>query len=205
MNPSESYSDQSTLHRINLLPWRETKRQERQRDFVSTLAFFMIIAVGTVIYAHMFIEDQITFQKQRNDYINQEIITVQKKIEEVKLLKKNLDNLRSRMDIVQRLQVSRPEIVHLFDEIPRLLPEGVFLINLKQKDQSITVEGVAQSNARVSTMMRNITASSWIAEPNLDIIQITEKGLDRISRFTLRARQTNPMDKKPSDTGIVAK
>ncbi|CAK0778001.1 type IV pilus assembly protein PilN [Gammaproteobacteria bacterium] len=184
------------MPRINLLPWREANRKERQRDFMSTLALALIVAAGSIGYAHYYIEDKIAIQESRNTLLDREIAEVNKKIAEVKSLKKELANLRARMDIVQRLQTSRPEIVHLFDEIPRLLPEGIFLSSLKQRERSVTVEGSAQSNARVSTMMRNITASKWLTDPSLDVVQTSQQGNDRVSKFTLRARQTNPADNK---------
>jgi type IV pilus assembly protein PilN len=182
------------MPRINLLPWRAALRKERQRDFIATLALSMIVALGSFGYVHYYIEDRISFQKQRNTFLNKEIAEVKKKIEEVKSLEKELASLRARMDIIQRLQTSRPEIVHLFDEIPRLLPDGVFLTSLKQKDRAITMDGIAQSNARISTLMRNITASAWLTEPHLDVIQTAQEGRDRVNKFTLHARQINPAD-----------
>jgi len=190
------------MPRINLLPWRATNRKERQRDFISTLSLSLIVAAGSIGYAHYYIANKISIQENRNTFLNQEIADVNKRIVEVKILKKDIASLRARMDIVQRLQSSRPEIVHLFDEIPRLLPEGVFLTSLKQKERSITVEGSAQSNARVSTMMRSINTSKWLTDPSLDIIQTTQQGNDRVSKFILHARQINPADKNAgSPTG----
>ncbi|CAK0740115.1 Type IV pilus inner membrane component PilN [Gammaproteobacteria bacterium] len=184
------------MPRINLLPWREANRKERQRDFMATLALSLIVAAASVGYVHYYIEDRIAFQELRNKKLNEEIAELNKRIAEVKNLKKDLASLRARMDIVQRLQTSRPEIVHLFDEIPRLLPDGVFLSNLKQKERAVALEGSAQSNARVSTLMRNISASKWLTDPGLDVIQTAQQGHDRISKFSLHARQINPADNK---------
>ena len=103
----------------------------------------------------------------------------------------------TRMDLIERLQVSRPEAVHLFDEIPRRLPEGVYLTALKQKGHDVTIEGMAQSNARVSTFMRNLDASPWLTEPRLDVIQTAQADSERMSRFTLHIKEVAPSATAP--------
>ncbi|CAK0758425.1 type IV pilus assembly protein PilN [Gammaproteobacteria bacterium] len=184
------------MPQINLLPWREEKRKERQKEFIVGLVFSVFITAGALGYSDYYIEERISFQKEKNALLDKEIKKIKEKITEVENLQKKLSSLRARMDIIQRLQASRPEIVHLFDEIPRLLPEGVYLTSIVQKGSSLNFDGGAQSNTLVSTLMRNITDSKWVTDPMLDVIQSTQTGNERISKFTLKAKQRNLTDDK---------
>lgn len=184
------------MPRVNLLPWRDTKRAELQRDFMVSLIVSLVMAAGVIGCVDYYIEGWISFQNTRNSRLDQEITTYKTKIVEVENLKKELANLHERMDIVQRLQGSRPEIVHLFDEIPKLLPEGIYLTNLTQRSNIITIEGGAQSNARVSTLMRNIATSKWLSDPVLGVIQTSQQGDDRINKFNLQTKQFDPNENK---------
>ncbi len=186
---------------INLLPWREELRQKRQRDFVAILIGLLALSAAIVAAWYFFNEDLINNQKSRNTFLKQEITQVDKKIKEIKELEKKKSNLIARMEVIQKLQISRPLIVHLFDELVRVLPEGVVIDTLKQNDTAIVVEGFAQSNARVSALMRNIDQSTWLGSETLkgiDFIDTTQSRgkvvQDRKGRaaFTLIFKQVAP-------------
>lgn len=174
---------------INLLPWRDERRKELQKQFIIMLAASAIIAIGSWLAVNLFIEERISFQKERNKFLDDEIAAMEKKTKDVEELKQKLAGLRARMDIVQRLQASRPEIVHLFDEIPRILPIGVNLTSFSQKGRALNFEGTAQSNNQISNLMRNINNSKWLQDPVLNIIQTSQQGNDRINKFILNAKQ----------------
>ena len=182
--------------RINLLPWRETHRKERERQFYSILAGSAILMSAIVLYVHLHISGLIDEQNNRNSYIQGEIAIVEKQIKEIKQLEKEKASLLARMNVIQKLQSSRPVIVHMFDEIVNTLPEGIYLTNITQKNNVITLKGVAQSNARVSAFMRSIDKSDWLANPKLDVIETNKKGRLRSSNFTLVVKQ---LDKKKED------
>lgn len=194
------------MPRINLLPWREEQRQERQRNFLATLGASVICAVGIIFYAGYDIEGRIELQNARNKKIADAIKKLEEDIKKVKSLQSELAALLARMDIIKRLQSSCPEIVHVFDEIPRLLPEGVYLTSLTQKDRTITIEGSAQSNARVATLMQNINLSQWLTEATLVVVQtqmikattgnqpVKDDSSGKFSKFTLQMKQKNPHD-----------
>ena len=143
-------------------------------------------------------------QNERNDYLSNEIAGLDKKIEAIQNLDSERQALLARMQIIQQLQASRPEIVHLFDEIVQTLPEGVFYTKILQKGRGLSLEGVAQSNARVSTLMRNLEASDWLERPVLDEIVRKDKGgsgtgLLRLSDFKLKAGQTQIKKEKEGE------
>ena len=182
--------------RINLLPWREIRRKERERQFHSILAGSAILMGAIVLYVHLHINGLIDEQNNRNGYIQDEIAIVEKQIKEIEQLEKEKARLLARMNVIQKLQSSRPVIVHMFDEIISTLPEGVYLTNITQKNDVITLKGVAQSNARVSAFMRSIDKSDWLTNPKLNVIQTNKKGRLRSSDFTLVVKQ---LDKKKED------
>lgn len=178
---------------INLLPWRETLRKERQRKFVSALASGAILALVLVFYAHMHVSGLIEKQESRNNSLQSEIKIVEDQIKEIEKLESSKKRLLARMEVIQQLQQGRPQIVHVFDEIVTTLPEGVYLTKLKQDNSSLVMEGFAQSNARVSGYMRNLDASLWFADPKLDVIQAVgnDNSPSRMSKFTLQVKQVN--------------
>jgi type IV pilus assembly protein PilN len=150
------------------------------------------------------VADLIDRQNQRNAFLQQQIRVVNQKISEIKRLEDERKALLDRMAIIQRLQTSRPEIVHLFDELPRLLPEGVFLTSLAQKNRVVTLSGVAQSNARVSSFMRNLDGSEWLTDPVLEVIKSVElegPPPQRVAEFTLAVKQVNPQAKDEDTSG----
>ena len=181
---------------INLLPWREEQRTQRNKDFAITCFVFVAITILVIGGVHYWFNQRIAFQNERNGYLEDQIASLNKKIEAIKNLKSEREALLARMQIIQQLQASRPEIVHLFDEIVQTLPDGVFYTKITQKGRALNLEGIAQSNARISTLMRNIEASQWMDRPVLDEIVRKDKpgiaGQDllRLSDFKLKAAQT---------------
>jgi type IV pilus assembly protein PilN len=182
------------MARINLLPWRDIARKRRQKEFGLMLVSGLVFAVLVSLYVHLHIANMIDHQKQRNALLESEISLLNKKIKEIQNLEKTKANLIARMEIIQQLQESRPEIVHLMDELVNTLPEGVFLTKVSQNGRSIQLDGRAQSNARVSSYMRNIDASAWLGNANLKIIQQggNRKESSTLSQFNLTAKQIKP-------------
>ena len=181
---------------INLLPWREDLRKERQRDFAIAAAGSAVLGVLAVLAVNMYFTDRTEYQKSRNMFLQNEIASSQKLVEEIKTLQSLKENLVARMDIIQQLQQSRPQIVHLFEELATTVPDGVNLASIDQAAAALTVNGSAQSNARVAAYMRNIESSDWISDPVLKIIENTDKATQSGSTFILQAVQSSPEAKK---------
>ena len=159
------------MTRINLLPWRELLRKEREREFYSIsggAAFFMGLVV---LYIHFHVAGMIETQNGRNLFLDQEIKKVENQIKSIKQLEAEKSQLLARMKVIEELQGQRPQMVHLFDEVVKAIPDGVYLSSIKQSGASVAIEGVAQSNARVSAFMRNIDSSQWLTEPKLNVIE----------------------------------
>lgn len=172
---------------INLLPWRETQQKERERQFYSLLIAAIILMAVIIFYMHLHFSGKIEEQHQRNSYMEQQITLVDKKIKEISTLESEKEHLLSRMNIIQDLQSRRPLIVHLFDEIVKTLPKGVSLTHITQKETTITLKGIAQSNASISIFMSKLDDSEWLSNPRLDVIQTHKKVGRRAAEFTLRA------------------
>ncbi len=178
------------MTRINLLPWRETLRKERRQRFYSMLGG-AAAAMGVIILGiHLYVGGLIDDQTRRNNFLKTEITQVEKKISEIKSLENEKQKLLARMDIIQQLQTQRPEIVHIFDEIPRRLPEGIYLTGITQENNTLLISGVAQSNARISAFMRQLDESPWFDSPRLEVIQSEDKDSVRTSRFKLSVVKT---------------
>lgn len=184
------------MARINLLPWREAERKRKQREFGSMLVGGLVIALAASIYMHIHVEGLIAYQNQRNAFLEGEIAKLNKMISEIRRLEKIKDNLITRMNIIQQLQESRPEIVHLFDELVETIPDGAYLTKVAQKGRVIDLAGRAQSNARVSAYMRNIDNSSWIGNANLKFIEARDKTGTGFSHFQLTAKQIDRKKRK---------
>jgi type IV pilus assembly protein PilN len=179
------------MARINLLPWREAERKERQKEFGIMVLGGALVAALIVFGIHQLIQSQIGAQRDRNNFLEKKITAVEKEIREIEDLEKTKENLLARMNIIQELQSSRPQIVHLFDEVVTTLPDGVFLDEIEQKGSGVTFTGQAQSNARVSSMMRNIHDSQWLEKPALVFIESKEKTGIGYSQFKLMVKQTS--------------
>lgn len=188
------------MTRINLLPWREQERKERERQFYTVTGSAVVLAVLVVGYVHLHVAGMIETQHQRNAFLEQEIKTVEGHIKEIKELETEKTQLLARMKVIEQLQSQRPQMVHVFDELVKIVPEGVYLTSVKQSGTSITVEGIAQSNARVSAFMRNVEASAWMSSPKLNVIEATDKNGQRLSRFVLDIKQLTEIG-KPAKEG----
>lgn len=181
------------MSRINLLPWREERRKELQQEFMTILGFVALLAIGVWAAVHFYHVQLIEVEDTRLKYLEEKIAEVDKKIEEIQELEKEKESLLSRMRAIEQLQGNRPLIVRLFDELVKSLPEGLSVTSIKQKDASITIEGLAQSNARVSSFMRNLENSEWLEKPDLKVIQESEVGGDKpVNSFTLTFAQVIP-------------
>ena len=188
------------MPRINLLPWRDAQRKERKLAFLVALGVAALAAGVTAFAAYLLYGSMIEAQQRRNTQLRVAIKTLDKEIEEINSLESAKQKFIARMEIIEKLQRSRPEIVHVFDEIVRTLPEGVYLTAVKQNDKKLKFEGVAQSSTRVSSFMRNIDGSQWLRNPELQVVQTT-KGSGPGSSFTLTADQvTAGADSAPSKT-----
>jgi len=166
---------------INLLPWREELRREQQRQFLTIMGLSVILMGLIILAVHLRIAGMIDHQESRNRFLQGEISKVEKQIKEINQLEEDKRRLLARMEIIQQLQRNRPEVVHLFDEIARIIPDGVHLETMKQSGKNLVLNGIAQSNARVSAFMRNIEGSDWLANPRLEIIEKKGKGDQRDS------------------------
>ena len=180
------------ITQINLLPWREERRQELKKQFVVTAVMTCVFAAAIVGLIHFQMQAKIDYQLSRNKFMSDEIAKVDEEIKEIKELQKVRRSLIERMEVIQDLQGSRPSIVHLFTEIVSSVPNGVYLQSLTQKGSNLNINGEAESNARVSTYMRNLQASAWLKDPNLTVIEIEDKTVNRISTFSLTVKQTSP-------------
>lgn len=188
------------MAKINLLPWRQETRKEQQRQFLTIMGLSVVLVIVGVLAVHLQYARMIGLQESRNAFLQKNITEVEKQISEINELAGKKDRLLARMEIIQQLQRNRPEIVRLFDELVRVLPEGVHLEALKQNGRNLQMLGIAQSNARVSALMRNIDQSQWLANPQLDVI---EKGKTEGERkFSLRAMQQS---KESDEAGARAR
>jgi type IV pilus assembly protein PilN len=175
--------------RINLLPWREIRRQEQDRQLLSASIGAWLLMGLTVFYGWYYMNGLIDHQNKRNDYLTAEISKLDEKIAEINRLKERKQALIARMEIIQQLQQDRTQIVHVFDDLVRKLPKGVYLTGLAKKNKQITLKGMAQSNARVSHLMNNLDSSDWFTNPNLDIVNAQNQGDNRVSQFTVRVNE----------------
>lgn len=157
---------------INLLPWREELRKKKLEDFLARALLFMFLSALVMGLVHLYIDQLVDIQRRRNDFLQSEIRVLDEKIKEIQALDVKKRSLLARMEVIQQLQVSRPEMVHLFDEIARTVPEGIYLADVTQTDRHLVINGMAQSNARVSGFLHNLEASPWLAKPVLKVIQV---------------------------------
>jgi type IV pilus assembly protein PilN len=182
------------MARINLLPWREAERKRRQQEFGLLVFVAALMTLLLLVVTHLQIESMINAQTQRNAYLQREIDLVERQITEIRDLGKTKASLLARMNIIQELQSSRPQIVHLFDEIVSTMPVGVYLDLIYQTGVKVEMEGQAQSNARVSSFMRNIENSMWLGSPRLDFIESKESTGTGLSHFKLTVSQVSQVE-----------
>ena len=185
------------MPRINLLPWREQKRRDRKMAFGvgmgAALASALLFAVGAYLWAGAMVSDQ----RNRNQRLQTEILRLDRQIDEINSLEQQKQKFIARMQIIEKLQRSRPEIVHVFDTLVRMIPEGSYLTEVTQLDRRLKIRGVAQSSTRVSAFMRNIDTSQWLVNPELEVVE-TKKENSVGNDFTLYADQASI-----TDSGVV--
>lgn len=173
------------MMRINLLPHRAEKRRARQVQFIAISVISVLLGAVLVGVVQVAVSTQISFQERRNTYLNQEIAKLDTQIAEIKKLREETQALLERKNVVENLQSTRSDVVHLMDQMLRILPDGVYLKTLKQTGYKINLVGFAQTNARVSTLMRAIDDSPWLDSATLTVISSSKSGGGRISEFTL--------------------
>jgi type IV pilus assembly protein PilN len=175
------------MPRINLLPWREQQRRERKLAFFVSLGIAAGAAAVVAFAAYLLLGSMIDSQDQRNERLRAQIKVLDKQIEEINDLETQKQRFISRMQIIEKLQRSRPEVVHLFDEMVKTMPDGTYLTSIKETGNKLKLEGVAQSSTRVSTLMRNIAGSQWLRNPELEVVDTAKDGAG--SHFVLDAQQ----------------
>ncbi len=176
---------------INLLPWREAARKKSQQQFVMTAVGAVLLGAATVGAGYAYMQGRIAYQEARNQYLTTEIKKLDSKIAEIKTLDAQRKALLDRIAVIERLQSTRPGIVHLFDEMVNALPKGLYLTQLKQTENKIKIEGKAESNARVSSYMNKLNASPWLSSSDLNTISVSKnnKNDSRLRYFSLNVTQ----------------
>jgi type IV pilus assembly protein PilN len=180
--------------RINLLPHREQKRQARQRQFISMAIGLAVLGLAVIGLVHVVIAARIENQNSRNALLKTEIAKLDEQIKEIDKLREQTPALLARKQIVETLQSNRTEAVHLLDQLVRQLPDGLYLRSVKQNGAKVTLVGYAQSNARVSTLMRNIESSPWLAAPELVEIKSVALDKQKVNEFTLNLQVKRPTE-----------
>jgi len=178
------------MPRINLLPWRDLERKRKRQEFMFAIVGAVVVAGLVALLVRIQYGAAIDHQNERNQYLDGQIQVLNNQIAEILDLEKQKQRLKERIEVIQKLQSSRPEAVHLFDQLVRLLPDGVYLTGVKQTDKRIQIKGVAESSTRVSAFMRNIDGSEWLKDPSLEIIE-TKGSADAGANFTLYANQVS--------------
>lgn len=180
------------MAKINLRPWREELRAEKQKQFVVMLLGAAIIAGGLVFLWKSDMDNRIAYQQSRNAYIETATKKLDQQIKEIESLKRKRDELLARMQVIQDLQGKRPIIVRVFDEIVRTLPDGLFYTDLKRTGDRLDIVGMAESNSRVSTLMRQFEESDWFTQPNLSNVSAADSRRAGYSQFNLSVQQKTP-------------
>jgi len=181
--------------RINLLPWREDLRKEQDRQLLVLAAFAWMLMAAVVGYGHFHMTARIDAQKARNNFLNSEISKLDKQIAQIKDIKKKRAALVARMNVIYRLQADRTNLVYVMDGLVKTIPEGVYYAKLTKAGNTININGTAQSNARVSALMRNFDASPWFKNPDLKVINVIGEGGSRVSQFSMTVQQGSGTEK----------
>ena len=171
--------------RVNLLPHREERRKRGRQHFTVLAGLTAALGVAVVGAGYLYVAGQIATQQDRNAFLKAEIAKLDKEIAEIKKLKDEIAALLARKQIIETLQADRAQTVHLLDQLVRQMPEGVYLKSLRQRGLAVNLQGYAQSNARVSTLMRNIESSPWLADPKLVEIKASTVNKKRLSEFNM--------------------
>jgi type IV pilus assembly protein PilN len=180
------------MAQINLLPWRDDRRQEQKKEFLTVLALVLALGVGLVLLANLVVNGQIDNQKSRNQYLTENIKELDKMVAEIKDLQRKRNQLIDRMRVIQDLQGNRPIIVRVLDQLVRTVPDGVFYTSIGAKGGTISINGIAESNNRVSSLMRRLDASDWLENPNLTGVTAATKYGDQATSFQLSVKVQLP-------------
>lgn len=194
------------MAKINLLPWRQELRKQRQQEFIAILMGVVTVAVALVLAGHMALSRQVSYQEERNAYIQSEIQKLDGQIKEIDALQKRREELLSRMKVIQDLQGRRPVIVRIFDELVRVIPDGVYLTSLTRTGDTFQFVGIADGTNQVSALMRNLDASPWFKSPSLSTVsadQAAPRGADADekgpgNRFAMSVQLEQP-EQVPAD------
>jgi type IV pilus assembly protein PilN len=189
--------------KINLLDWRAELREKSRKQFLASFAVAVVATAAGILLGQFALNNAIDHQHKRNNLLKTEIQAIEKQIKEIQELEKVRDNLIARMQVIEQLQQSRSQIVHYFDEILSTLPDGVFITSLSQSGNKTTINGVAESNGRVSTYMKNLDASPWFHDPRLVIITTKDQGRQRLGNFTLEVTQVVPGAENAAAAGVA--
>ncbi|MCA1791828.1 MAG: PilN domain-containing protein [Thioalkalivibrio sp.] len=177
---------------INLLPWRAQRRAQRQKQFYATIVVAALVGAALVLAGVVFMNSRIDHQEARNQMLQSEIRVLDQQIARIRDIDRQRQNVIDRIEVIQTLQASRPEAVHLFDQMVRTLPEGTFFQELRQEGDRIRLVGRAESNARISALMRRVDGSPWLRDSTLQIIETRQEGALQVRDFRLEALQTRP-------------
>jgi type IV pilus assembly protein PilN len=188
--------------RINLLPHREQKRAARQRELAFMVGAVAVLGLLIVFVVYTILATQIDTQGARNKFLEAEIQKLEDQIAEIKVLKEQTQAMLARKQVVETLQSNRSAVVYLLDQLVRQLPDGVYLKAVKQSGNSISLQGYAQSNARVATLMRSLEASPWLRAPNLIEVKTATLNNVRVSEFSLSVKLTPPEVDSSKDKGV---
>jgi len=180
------------MARINLLPWRAERRRVRQKEFMAMLGASAVAAAVVSFLIWMFYNGLISGEKERNDYLREQITQVDAKIKEIEALDQKKQKLLARKEVIEKLQANRSQMVHLFDSLVRTIPDGVTLTSIQQNGEMLTLKGRSQSNARVSTYMRNLEGSGWMTSPELSVIEARGDNKGLPYEFDLTVKLANP-------------
>ncbi len=192
------------MARINLLPWRAERRKLRQKDFLGMLGLAVAAGVLASFLVVSWYSGRISNQNGRNDYLKAQIAKVDTQIKEIEELDKKKGKLLARKEVIEQLQSNRSQMVHLFDSLVRTIPDGVSLMSIKQEGDILTLGGRSQSNARVSTYMRNLEGSGWMTNPDLNIIEAKEGNPGLPYEFNLKVKLANPNAPKEGEAAAGA-
>lgn len=201
------------MARINLLPWRAERRVQRQREFYVMLGAAAIAGLLLSFLLWFHYDRQVSGQTERNDFLKDEIAKVQAQNKEIEKLDEQKRRLLARKEVIEKLQANRSQMVHLFDSLVRTIPDGVMLANIKQEGEVLTLQGRAQSNARVSAYMRNLETSGWMTKPELSIIEAKPEEVKTLTNtgagsalpyvFTLQVRLANPTAEQEAESAAA--
>ncbi len=180
------------MAKINLRPWREELRAEKQRQFIVMLFGALIIAAGLVFLWQTAVQGQIDHQQSRNSYIENAMRDLEQQIAEIEDLRERREELLSRMQVIQDLQGQRPVIVRAFDELVRSVPEGLFFQSIEKSGDTVSIVGMAESNSRISSLMRNFEQSDWFGNPNLTNVSAADQRRAGFSQFNMTVEQVVP-------------